>query len=408
MRKKRYHIILYLLIISQIEILGHAKIMGVNKSPTTVSLLHKMQEYQKQGKILVGRHNDIYGGIEEDGNSWFHIYKDNEISSNKEIKSDIKRIVNQYPSILNVDLGINGVNSNVSTEELNNRINGIKLYYEKVKGLISISFHLENPWWFIEKKTGNGYRYKSLMHKNVVSEILNGKTILNGSTTVKDWYDKKIEKLINLFLQLKDRNGNLIPIIFRPFHEASADWFWWGHNYCSNKEYIELFIYTVNKIKEKYNNILIVYSPDRNWYSLSITDRYMDRYPGDNYVDIIGYDNYHINTKTEIEKAITQLRLLSEYGKAHNKLVALTETGNYGLTIKNWFTNNLYQVISAKGVSIAYVCFWSSWSIKGNGYCLPYKKLSKEAKDFKRFVNKRKIILSQKMNNYSYNEKRNS
>lgn len=185
----------------------------------------------------------------------------------------------------------------------------------------------------------------------------------------------------------------MIPVIFRPFHEASHDSFWWGHSFCSNSEYINLFRYTVDRIKSRCPNVLIAYSPDKNWNTLASSDRYMDRYPGDEYVDILGLDCYGLGNQEAMEKCIHQLSLLSDYANKHNKVVALTETGNNGLKTSKWFCNCLYPVLTAKGVNVAYALVWGSWN-SDNGFFVPFRKKGEAANDFKKFVKKKNIYMS--------------
>ncbi|WP_449436797.1 glycosyl hydrolase [Pedobacter steynii] len=36
---------------------------------------------------------------------------------------------------------------------------------------------------------------------------------------------------------LKAADGNLVPVIFRPYHEFDGDWFWWGKSHCTTDEF---------------------------------------------------------------------------------------------------------------------------------------------------------------------------
>lgn len=88
--------------------------------------------------------------------------------------------------------------------------------------------------------------------------------------------------------------------------------------------------------------------------------------------------------------------LLSTYAEKHNKVVALTETGNNGLKSNQWFCKRLYPILISKGVHVAYVVVWGSWNAD-NGFFVPYLKDSEESKDFKRFVKKKQIYMSKKV-----------
>lgn len=81
------------------------------------------------------------------------------------------------------------------------------------------------------------------------------------------------------------------------------------------------------------DNVLWTYSPDR----VSDITQYMERYPGDRYVDIMGADVYHFNgaegTRNYIETADRTLDIAAQAAKERGKLVAFTETGCEGLPI---------------------------------------------------------------------------
>ncbi|HIW65489.1 MAG TPA: glycoside hydrolase family 26 protein [Candidatus Alistipes intestinipullorum] len=79
--------------------------------------------------------------------------------------------------------------------------------------------------------------------------------------------------------RLRDRN---IPLLWRPLHEAAGKWFWWGAK--GPQPFKDLWIYMFNYFqKEGLNNLIWVWTSQNNdlgWY------------PGDAYVDIVGYDSY--------------------------------------------------------------------------------------------------------------------
>src|SRR5690606_26600737 len=83
-----------------------------------------------------------------------------------------------------------------------------------------------------------------------------------------------------------------VPVIFRPFHEHTGSWFWWGADYCTPEEYKEFWRLTVEYLQRKQvNNLLFCYSTDY----FNDERHYLERYPGDDYVDILGFDAYHRN-----------------------------------------------------------------------------------------------------------------
>ena len=81
-----------------------------------------------------------------------------------------------------------------------------------------------------------------------------------------------------------------IPVIFRPFHEDTGGWFWWGSANTA-ESYRSLYAYTRDYLESKgVHNMLYVYSPNG---PLETEAEYMSRYPGDACVDILAFDYYN-------------------------------------------------------------------------------------------------------------------
>lgn len=104
-----------------------------------------------------------------------------------------------------------------------------------------------------------------------------------------------------------------IPILFRPLHEASGGWFWWGAS--GPESYIQLWKLVFDRLTNYHqlNNIIWVWNgQDKDWY------------PGDEYVDIIGEDIYpgkqvYVSQSCKFSEAV-------EYS-GFPKIIALTESG---------------------------------------------------------------------------------
>ena len=113
-----------------------------------------------------------------------------------------------------------------------------------------------------------------------------------------------------------------IPVVWRPLHEASGNiydfeggkaWFWWGSAGADAYKKLWRLMYDRMVNHHKLNNLIWVWTSqvgDSTWY------------PGDEYVDVIGRDNY---------KAL-QYPLMKEYNtlaaRYPDKIIALAECGN--------------------------------------------------------------------------------
>ena len=340
-----------------------------NASTETVALFYNLRNLGKT-KIIIGQ-QDAFNSFYQNSGS-----------------SDIKKTTGNDPSILGSDFMFitdkDNPNNNWYVQQENKIIQDTKDAY--AKGMINtFCWHLREP-----------YNEKSFYSADMTSEQRTDafKSLLPGGK-FNDWYKKKLEKVASVVSNLKDTNGKQIPIIFRPFHEFDGNWFWWGANYCTAEEYISVYRFTVNYLRDTKNvhNILFAFSPDNSYTTPS---SYLSRYPGDDYVDILGMDNYgdFDNKGTSgASLANSKLKLISDLAISKNKIAALTETG-YRVTsttpaINNWFSTYLYDAITNNNLQIAYVMFWSNTS---SGYYVPTPGNSNVA-DFQNFTLKSKIIL---------------
>ena len=104
-----------------------------------------------------------------------------------------------------------------------------------------------------------------------------------------------------------------IPVLWRPLHEASGGWFWWGAK--GAEAYKKLWYYLYDQLTNKYEctNLIWVWNGQAaEWY------------PGDDYVDIIGEDIYAGERSYGAQNA--KFSELLEYSD-RNKIIALTENG---------------------------------------------------------------------------------
>ena len=99
-----------------------------------------------------------------------------------------------------------------------------------------------------------------------------------------------------------------VPILFRPLHEASGGWFWWG---CDRDSYLWLWELLYKRFTEYHglNNLIWVWNAQNP-----------DWYVGDKYCDIISADIY---SATSTERHINAFLSLNEI--SDNKPVALSE-----------------------------------------------------------------------------------
>ncbi|HRR33484.1 MAG TPA: glycosyl hydrolase [Kiritimatiellia bacterium] len=258
------------------------------------------------------------------------------------------------------------------------------------------SWHVENPYvpagWRDVKYGDAPYRYRYASpgypaeHARVIREILSGqgKTCgsgrSNGTTgtpyaTPRAWYDARLDDIASFLKELKDEEAKPIPAVVRLFHECEVDWHWWGGKSALTREYIMLFRYTVNRLRESAGggrDLLFAYSTDRYWKTATSADGagdFLYRYPGDDVVDIVGFDDYSIGTGNDDEVAkrlastIEKMKMVSAFAVAHGKASGLFETGVRGARddAYDW----IFAAMTAPGVAFGFVNTW------GGGYTMP-------------------------------------
>jgi len=111
-----------------------------------------------------------------------------------------------------------------------------------------------------------------------------------------------------------------VPVLWRPLHEASGRWFWWGSQgpEACKKIWRIMFDKFVNEHGLK--NLIWVWTSEANGAAL-------DWYPGDEYVDIIGLDVYEEGNHGSQMLAFEELKRIYQ-GK---KMLALSECGSIPL-----------------------------------------------------------------------------
>ena len=113
-------------------------------------------------------------------------------------------------------------------------------------------------------------------------------------------------------------------------------------------------------------------------------DQYLNRYPGDNYVDILGLDSYSLWNQHSVSQLAKILSDLSVLARDRGKVAALTEVGIENVTIPDWWTNYLLHALRNKEYpnNMAWALIWRNES--KNHHFGPYQEHSSQ-KDFLKF-----------------------
>ena len=354
-----------------IPTIAEVRSMLVDKNATeeTAALFYNLKNISKTN-ILFGHQDDTKRGLTNATTQWAN---EQHLTPHPPTdKSDVKEVTTSYPVVYGHDF-----------QHIADFLTGNWFDYEKDiarqltieaynrGGVNTYAWHYDNP---VAKTDGSFYWDKA--PTEAVTNILPG-----GSH--HEVYKNSLKEVADFAKSLIGADGKLVPVIFRPFHEFDGGWFWWGATHCSASDYKALYQFTVTYLKENLGvrNFLYAWSPDRNFTSEAA---YLERYPGDTYVDVVGTDNYWDLNNGFSAAASNKLKIVSDYAKAKNKVAAMTETGTIDNFSKpDWFTNTLLKTLTDQKVELAYVLVWANTK---NSFYTPYKGHAAEA-DFIKFKN---------------------
>ncbi|PLW89881.1 glycoside hydrolase family 26 protein, partial [Mucilaginibacter sp.] len=217
-----------------------------------------------------------------------------------------------------------------------------------------------------------------------VKELLPGGA---AHATYVQWLDKAAAYLN----ELRGDDGELIPILFRPFHELTGNWFWWGANTCAPDEFKQLWRFTIDYLRQtkKLHQLLVVFSEA----DFNSEAEFMQRYPGSAYVDFVGFDNYCYKNVDDYKRNLDKrLAIVDTIAAREHKLACLPETGYEQIPQANWWTTVLLPILQRHKAS--YVMAWRNG--RPDHYYVPYPGQVSEA-DFVRFFNSGAVIFENRL-----------
>lgn len=342
----------------------HHSLSDKNATPETVNLYQNLILLQEKG-FLFGHQDDLAYGVKwryEDG------------------RSDIKDVTGDYPALYGWDLG--GIehqkSNNIDGVPFKKMKNWIKEIYDR-GGVSTISWHMDNPLTMKNSWDTTPGSLRSILPNGEKHQLY------------LSWLDQAAQFLGNL----KGSDGKKIPILYRPFHELTGNWFWWCKNNASAQEFKEIWRFTIHYLREtkKLNNLIIVY----NTADFKSKEEFLEYYPGDDVVDVLSFDKYQYTNPVTDSSFITevqnQLKIMNDVAVEHQKPMAIAETGYEQIPYENWWTKTLTEAIG--NYKISFVLLWRNhgWQEqeKKLHYYAPYKGQLSE-KDFIEFYNSPKTF----------------
>lgn len=320
-------------------------------------LMQRLTTLQQQG-FAFGHQDDTFYGV-----NWKW----------QQGRSDVKEVCGDLPMVMGFELG--GI-------ELGNECNIDSVPFAMMRrellaqvrqgGIATISWHPHNPL-----TGGNAW---DVSDSTVVRSILPG-----GSR--HQMFLQWMDRLADFLSKISSDNGEPVAFIFRPWHENNGSWFWWGQALCSTQEYHALWCMTQDYLLHKgLTNIVWAYSP--NLDGSMTEEKFMERYPGNERVDIIGLDAYQWGTREDfVRDAQHNLQLLSDVARKNGRLFALTECGLQSVPDNKWWTETLLPLVTAQ--PLCYFLTWRNGDMKER--YAPYPG-SCDEKNFKIFSKDKRIL----------------
>ena len=294
-------------------------------------------------------------------------------------KSDVLLTVGDYPAVMGFELGGIEIGDSKNLDSVPfTKIHDELIAHHQRGGIVTLSWHPRNPVSTKPRGGLDGQQFPEGSSWDVTDSTV-VRSVLPGGKNA-ELFQTWMKRVADFVETLKTEDGQPVPIIFRPWHENNGSWFWWGQKLCSDEEFKGLWNLLQDYMNERgFTNLLWSYSPnlDGGW----TTERFMQRYPGNDRVTLIGEDAYQWGTEEDFVKQLNaDLTFLTQFAKENGKLLAMTECGFKNIPDSTWFTRVLKPQMDK--YPICYFLLWRNYEkeyfgpVPGAPCGNDYKKLS--------------------------------
>lgn len=259
----------------------------------------------------------------------------------------IKNLTGDYPALLGLDL-MDYTPSRTAFGASSSAVEKAIEFANK-GGIVTFCWHWNAPTEYLNStaNSSDGWwgGFYTQSSKFDIAKVMNGQDAKG-----KKLLDRDIKEIAK---QLKRLEKAGVPVIWRPLHEASGGWFWWGAK--GSDAYKKLWKYLYKELTNTYgcNNLIWVYNGQS-----------ADWYPGDEYVDIVGEDIYPGNHVYDPQ--VSRFKQAINYG-SKTKITALTENGC------------IFDIDSAVSINALW-CWFMTWggefTVNGSNYSEKYTEKS--------------------------------
>ncbi len=225
----------------------------------------------------------------------------------RELAAIEKNTGGKQPAVMGMEMGGYSLSSQANGTQ-SDTVERVYDWYTYAGGIIQLCWHWTSPEGYYMNE-GDHHWWNSFYKENSkidLDKIMNGEDDEGYEALMKD-----IDNMSEVLGRLRDAG---VPVLWRPLHEASGGWFWWGN--CSPESYKKLWNVMFDKMTNEHGltNLIWVWNgQDKEWY------------PGDETVDIIGWDIYA--GKREDNSQSGRFADMASNYSSEPKLLALTENG---------------------------------------------------------------------------------
>ncbi|MBM7568714.1 glycosyl hydrolase [Paenibacillus sacheonensis] len=183
----------------------------------------------------------------------------------------------------------------------------LALQWWRAGGIVTFCWHWNAPKDLVDQPPDNGW-HRGFYTTATTFDIANAMD--DPSSEEYALLLRDIDAISGLLAQLREAG---VPVLWRPLHEASGGWFWWGAK--GPEPCIRLWKLMYDRMTRLHglHNLIWVWN-----------GQHKDWYPGDAYVDIIGEDVY--SPARNYQSNVDRFRQALSYTNAA-KIIALSENG---------------------------------------------------------------------------------
>ena len=273
----------------------------------------------------------------------------------------IHTVTGRWPAILGLDM----MDYSPARQALGARSQAVEqaIRWHEQGGIVTFCWHWNAPTDTLKEGTDeNGHPrwWGGFYTKNTDFDL--ARAMSGEDAAGKAALDADIAAIAKQLKRLADAG---VPVLWRPLHEASGQWFWWGA--AGAEACRQLWVYLYEQLTQVYgcHNLIWVWN-----------GQHPDWYPGDAYADVIGEDIYASPRQYSAQTGkFTELTRVA----AVPKIIALSENGV------------LFDVDAAAmaNANWAWFCTWSGDFVQRGG---AYSDVYTEKEMLKRVYDSERVL----------------